>query len=87
MFDQAALHALAPGVLRSRKLPRRDPDRTSRGTGVGAPCIICEKPIAPDQMEHDLQFAYDGATPGPDKFHLHVPCFAAWQFERTKTRR
>jgi len=38
-------------------------------------------------MEYELQFAYDGATPGLDKFHLHVQCFAAWQFERTKTDR
>jgi hypothetical protein len=68
-------------------LPRREPDRTRCRSGVGAACIICEKPIAPDQVEYELQLAYDGATPGLDKFHLHVQCFAAWQFERTKTDR
>jgi hypothetical protein len=27
-----------------------------------------------------IQFAFDGAEPGLDKFHLHVRCFAAWEF-------
>jgi hypothetical protein len=31
-----------------------------------------------------IQFAFDGAEPGLDKFHLHVRCFAAWEFERTR---
>ena len=31
-----------------------------------------------------LQFKHDGATPGLDRFHLHLRCFAAWEFERNK---
>jgi hypothetical protein len=87
MLDEAALRSQARGALWSRKLPRRDPDRTWSGPGVGAPCIICEKSIVRGQLEYELQFAYAGATPGLDKFHLHVQCLAAWQFERTKTDR
>jgi hypothetical protein len=87
MLDEAVLRAQARGVLWSRRLPRREPDRMRCCAGVGAACIICEKPIASDQVGYEVQFAYDGATPGLDKFHLHVPCFAAWQFERTKTDR
>jgi hypothetical protein len=35
-------------------------------------------------MELEIQFARDWDNPGLDKFHLHVRCFAAWEFERTK---
>jgi hypothetical protein len=87
MLDQAALRAQARGVLWSRKLPRRDPDRTWGGPGVGAACIICEKPITRDQEEYELQFVHNAAPPGLDKFPFHLPCFAAWEFERTKTDR
>jgi hypothetical protein len=87
MPDEASLRAQACRVLQSRKLPRRDPDRTWRGHGVGSPCIICEKPIARDQVAYELQFVHGGATPGLDKFPLHQRCFAAWEFERAKTDR
>jgi hypothetical protein len=33
-------------------------------------------------MEFEIQFARDGDNPGLDKFHVHVNCFAAWEFER-----
>jgi hypothetical protein len=37
------------------------------------------------QMEYELQFRHDGATPGLDRYHLHLRCFAAWEMERTKS--
>ena len=27
---------------------------------------------------------WGGDNPGLDKFHVHVRCFAAWEFERNK---
>ena len=40
-------------------------------------------PVLPSEMEFEIQFARDGAdNPGLDKFHGHIPCFAAWEFER-----
>jgi hypothetical protein len=30
-------------------------------------------------MEFEIQFGHDG---GLDKFHVHLQCFAAWEFER-----
>ncbi len=35
-----------------------------------------------DQMEFEIQFTRDGDNPGLDKFHVHIRCFAAWEFER-----
>jgi hypothetical protein len=35
-------------------------------------------------MEFEIQFARDGGTAqaGLDKYHVHIRCFAAWEFER-----
>jgi hypothetical protein len=37
-------------------------------------------------MEFEIEFARDGAgtAAGLDKFHVHIRCFAAWEFERDK---
>jgi hypothetical protein len=48
------------------------------------PCTICGKPVTPAQIEYELQFSHDGATPGLDRFHMHLRCFSAWEMERTK---
>jgi hypothetical protein len=80
----AALRQLVRDVLRHGKLPRREPDRTWGGFGVDAPCAVCEKPITRDDVEYEIQFAHDGASPGLDGYHLHLRCFAAWKLERTK---
>jgi hypothetical protein len=81
-MDEDSLRAKARLVVRQGKLPRRSPDRTWGGPGVGAPCTICELPITKDEMEFEIEFAHDGNMPGLDKFHVHARCFAAWEFER-----
>jgi hypothetical protein len=81
MPDEVRLREQARAVVQSGKLPSRRPDRTWGGPGVGA---VCEQPAASDQMEFEIQFARDGDSPGLDKFHVHIRCFAAWEFERSK---
>ena len=71
-------------AMQSGKIPSCPPDRTWGGPGVGAPCAICDLPVKRDELEFEIQFAFDGAVPGLDKFHLHLRCFAAWEFEREK---
>jgi hypothetical protein len=52
---------------------------------VGADCAVCGQPVTKEQLEFEIQFARAGGDdPGLDKFHVHVRCFAAWEFERTK---
>jgi hypothetical protein len=82
MFDEEILREQARAAARYGKLPARRPDRTWGGPGVGAPCTICERPVQRDEMEFEVQFERDGGTAGLDKFHLHLECFAAWEFER-----
>jgi hypothetical protein len=84
MPNENDIRELARRALRAGKLPRRDPNRTWGGNGVNAPCTICGTPVTPDQVEYEVQFAHDGATPGLDKYSLHIRCFAAWEMERTK---
>ena len=83
MLEESVLRDYARQVIRAGKLPSRTPDRTWGGPGVGAPCSVCDHPVTRDQLEFEIQFAHNGDTPGLDKFHVHVRCFAAWEFERS----
>lgn len=83
MPDEIILRAKAREAVRAGKLPSRRPDRTWGGPGVGARCTICGEPVTKDQLEFQVEWAHDGAEPGLDRFHIHVRCFAAWEFERT----
>ena len=85
MPDEKILREKARAVVRAGKLPSRRPDRTWGGPGVGASCAVCTLPVQPSEMEFEIQFARDGTDPGLDKFHVHIRCFAAWEFERRAT--
>jgi len=86
MPDEQILREKARAVVQVGKLPSRRPDRTSGGPGVGAPCSVCDLPVKSTDLEFEIQFARDGDNPGLDKFHVHVRCYIAWEFERTKTK-
>jgi hypothetical protein len=87
MPDELRLREQARAAIQSGKLPSRPPDRTWGGPGVGAACAVCDLPVTKDQLEFEIQFARDGDSPGLDKFHVHIRCFAAWEFERNKPPR
>ena len=82
MPDESLLRDQARYAIRSGKLPSRQPDRTWGGPGVGVVCIICDQRVAQDQMEFAIGFAGDETMPGVDTYHVHLHCFAAWEFER-----
>jgi hypothetical protein len=84
MPDELRLREQARAVIQSGKLPSRNPDRTWGGPGVGATCSVCEKPVTKEEMEFEIQFGRDGDNPRLDKFHVHIRCYAAWEFERNK---
>ncbi len=87
MPDETVLRAKAREVIRAGKLPDRRPDRSWGGPGVGAPCVVCGEAVTTDQLEFEIQFAHDGSNPGLDKFHIHVRCYAAWEFESIRDGR
>jgi hypothetical protein len=82
MTDENILREKVRATVQSGKLPGRAPDRTWGGPGVGAECTVCGLPVTKDEMEFEIQFARDGDNPGLDKYHVHIRCFAAWEFER-----
>ena len=84
MPDEPILREKARAAVRAGKLPARRPDRMWGGPGVGADCAVCGRPVTPDEMEFEIQFARNGDNPGLDKFHVHIRCFAAWEFERAR---
>ena len=81
-----ALREKARAVVQSGKLPARAPDRTWGGSGVGALCAVCDLPVTMDEKELEIEFLRDGSNPGLDKFHFHIRCLAAWEFERNASR-
>ena len=87
MPEETVLRAKAREIIRTGKLPNRQPDRTWGGPGVGASCTVCGKAVTKHQLEFEIQFARDGDNPGLDKFHVHARCFAAWEFERGRDGR
>jgi hypothetical protein len=86
MPDETILRAKAQAAILDGKLPSCRADRVWGGPGVGAVCAVCDLPVTKDEMEFEIEFAHDGDSPGLDKFHVHVRCFAAWEFERRNAR-
>lgn len=54
------------------------------GPDVGAACSVCDLPVSKEQLEFEIEFEHGVAPFGLDKFHVHIRCFAAWEFERVK---
>jgi len=83
MPDEETVRSLARAAIQQGKLPATAPTRTWGGPGVGAPCAICSLPVTKAENEFEIQFEQHGGG-GLDKFHVHIRCFAAWEFERHK---
>ena len=83
MNDECTLREKARAVIQGGKLPNRHPDRMWGGPGVGADCTICNAPVKRDELEFEIEFARDGDDSADGTYHVHIRCFAAWQFERT----
>jgi hypothetical protein len=87
MPDESHLRERARVAIENGKIPSRQPEHTWGGPGVGAACSVCDLPIGKDQLEFEIQFTRDGGEPGLEKYHhVHVRCFAAWEFERHGVR-
>ena len=85
MPDETALRTKAREAIRTGRMPSRRPDRTWGGPGVGVVCEVCGEAVTKDQLEMQVEFSRDGSSAPPaglEIFHIHVRCFAAWEFER-----
>jgi hypothetical protein len=59
-----------------------DPIVPGAGPALVRPAQSVANPSSGTSWEFEIQFERDGDNPGLDKFHIHVRCFAAWEFER-----
>jgi hypothetical protein len=80
-MDEVWLRQRAREAIQQGRLPGRRPMRMWGGPGSGGDCRICGKSLKDDEMELELEFsASDGDNPA-----VHLPCFAAWEFELKST--
>jgi hypothetical protein len=86
MPDEPTLQEQAREAIRSGQMPGVLPSRAFGSPGSGNPCAVCGDPVKPGQMQIELEFRrLLGAERGLSNYHLHVRCFAAWEFERERT--
>lgn len=86
MSDEPAFCEKTREPSQTGKMPDRSPDRTWGGSGAGTRCAICGAPVRSDELEFELEFTRDD-RPGLDKYHVHIPCFRAWELERHSLER
>lgn len=73
---------MARQAIQSGLIPGCRPDSTRDLQGNGANCTICVLPISPQEPGYQLEFTQAGRRQATH--YLHVPCFAAWEFECRK---
>jgi len=80
------LHAHIRRCIDNGRLPLTLPDSINAGYGSGSKCHACEQPIAPSEIEYDVQ----DPTNGTARLRLHLGCYVLWQTEclrRNRTQR
>ena len=56
------LREKARRAILARRLPKQEPTATFGGYGYGASCAICGEPVAPHQVEFEIEFAPDAQS-------------------------
>lgn len=76
--EDVGLRHKAREALRSGRLPSGKPESVWGGPGSGVTCAVCGQHVGGNQLGFELEFARGG-----ESFirHVHIPCFAAWEFE------
>jgi hypothetical protein len=73
LIRQRVRDGLATGAL-----PPANGTRSWAGRGTGRTCRVCNEPIAPDQIEHEIE--------APDSVLVHQACLIIWRDESRVTR-
>jgi DNA repair exonuclease SbcCD ATPase subunit len=80
---QEELRPKARAALKLGLIPRDSPKGVWGGNGSGETCPVCGRPVDAAEKELEIEFADD--LQAVREFHLHFPCFAAWEIERKCT--
>jgi hypothetical protein len=81
MSDEDILRQRAREAILAGKLPQRRPERIWAGPGFGHRCTICDRPVARDDVEYELEFARDRVDRGRANSRVHFSCLVAWESE------
>jgi hypothetical protein len=82
-LDEQELRRQARTALNLGQIPRDRPKGLWGGNGSGEQCPVCRHPVDKAEMELEVEFASaEVSARGVREFHLHLPCFAAWEVER-----
>lgn len=99
MPDKAALRDKAREAIESGRLPTARPGRILCAPSAGAACAVCGVLVPRGEMQFELEFPDRPsprgksllhmlgrlrANPKVRRYHLHIPCFTAWEIERLK---
>jgi hypothetical protein len=74
------LHARIRRCIDEGRLPVFLPDCISAGYGSGSKCHACDQPIAPSEIEYDVQDPRNATA----RLRLHLGCYVLWQTECVK---
>jgi hypothetical protein len=83
MNVEKELYRRARELIGEGRLPLENV-KTYGGPGSGDACSLCSRPIAPDEVEYEVESRSGGEA---RNFRLHLPCHAAWRFECARTHR
>ena len=84
--DVKELRRRARAALHAEVLPLVPPSRSWGGHGSGDLCPVCGRSIDPAEPELELEFTSTGVGNDTRAFHLHLPCFTAWEFARNDSQ-
>jgi len=77
--DEQDLRRRARAALRAGVLPLDRPQQILGGSGSGERCPVCGRSIEPAEPELELEFANTEVGDEVHEFHMHLPCYAAWE--------
>ena len=82
-FEQ--LHLRARELIVTGVLPGAAPDKVFGGFGSKSACALCDAPILLTEVGYELEYGAVGSTSGPRRLiHLHLACYAIWDYERAQ---
>ena len=76
--SELSLKRLAQERIESGQLPCDPSARMWGSRGSGATCVLCGRPIGPDEIEYEVEMRINGA---PDTLQFHRACHAVWHTE------
>jgi hypothetical protein len=79
-FEDAekGLRNRARELIAGGQLPARQPAKVYGGYGIDGLCSLCERRIARDELEYEVESRYEGEA---RTYRFHLTCHAAWQLE------